>query len=489
MTQQSNNQTEPNFQPVRNQVSGPPPFLMWGVVLLFFMIVIGFFAGIWVLNNVLTTGQQVRVVNTLPLMSIFIQSNPTPEGGVLPTVDPDLASEGDPLDLLNMPISNPTISPNEDIASAEATDVAITEEPAELPTNTPLPTATNTPLPPTSTPVPAEDDNSDNSSSVVESQSVARLPTSHRNTGFIWDLQTWNNCGPATITTALSFFGWQEDQEYAKDVLRPNREDKNVSPEELVDFVNEETGVRAIVRMGGTLDLLRALILAGFPVVVERGMYFEAYDWIGHYQVLVAYDDSISSFYAYDSFLGDGTAGEGVAQNYRDLDNTWRHFNRTFIVVYNPEDERIVQNLMGELWDADRAAEIAAETAQEEALTNVDDAYAWHNLGMSLTALERYEEATRAFDRAISLDMLPWRMLWYQFGLFESYLNVGRYNEMIALANANLNTTPELEESYYWRARAQIELGNISDATSDLRTALRYNPNFNAARIALDNIQ
>src|SRR5690606_2020995 len=114
--------------------------------------------------------------------------------------------------------------------------------------------------------------------------------------------QTWNNCGPATITTALSYFGWVQDQEYAKDFLRYNREDKNVSPEELTNFVNEQSQAEALTRSGGNLDLLKSLISAGFPVVIERGMQFEGYDWLGHYQALVAYDDGQGVFYAYDSF-------------------------------------------------------------------------------------------------------------------------------------------------------------------------------------------
>jgi tetratricopeptide (TPR) repeat protein len=323
----------------------------------------------------------------------------------------------------------------------------------------------------------------------VQAQSIANIPNSYRNTGFSWAQQTWNNCGPATVTLALSFFGWQEDQAFAKDRLRPNREDKNVSPWELVDFVNEESQVRAIYRICGNINLLRELIAAGFPVIVERGMYFQAYDWTGHYQALVAYDDSLSAFYAYDTFLGDGASGEGVVQNYLELDSTWRHFNRTFIVIYNPAEEAQVQAIMGDLWDANQAAEIAAEVAQNEATLNLDDAYAWHNLGTALTALGRYEEASRAFDRSNAIGTLPWRILWYQFGLFEAYYNVGRYDEIISLANSNLNTTPELEESYYWRGLASAELGDITSATADLRQALRYNPNYEEARIALDNIQ
>jgi len=362
--------------------------------------------------------------------------------------------------------------------------IAVTPTPqptaTDLPTETQLPTATNTPQPTATT---AESASSD---SAAQSVSVS-IPASHRNYGFIWDRQVWNNCGPATVTTALSFFGWQNDQEYAMSFLRPNRDDKNVSPYELVNFVNEQTGVRAITRMGGDLNMIKTLIAAGFPVIVERGMMFEANDWLGHYQTLVAYDDSSRGFYAYDSFLGNGTDGEGVFQPYDEVDADWRHFNRKFIVIYAQEEESAVQRILGELWDETSAAEVAFETAQEEVRADQTDGYGWHNMGTSLVALERYTEAATAFDRARTAG-LPWRMLWYQFGTFEAYYEVGRYEEVISLAQSNLQGASELEESYYWRGMAYAALGDTSQALSDLRTALQYNPNFAAAQVALDEL-
>lgn len=269
--------------------------------------------------------------------------------------------------------------------------------------------------------------------------------------------------------------------------LRPNRDDKNVSPYELVNFVNERTGVRALYRMGGTLELLKSLIAAGFPVVIERGMMFEANDWLGHYQSLVAYDDSQRGFYAYDSFLGDGTSGEGVFQPYDDVAEDWKHFNRVFIVLYAQENEATVQRILGAYWEREGAAQIAFETAQAELRNDQTDGFAWHNLGMSLVAMDRYTEAATAFDRARTAG-LPWRMLWYQFGTFEAYYEIGRYEEVISLAQSNLNAANELEESYYWRGMAYAALGDTNQALSDLRTALRFNPNFAAAQTALDEL-
>src|SRR5439155_24999741 len=63
-------------------------------------------------------------------------------------------------------------------------------------------------------------------------------PASFKLDGFRHQWQTWNNCGPATITMALSHFGRLENQAQAATFLKPNQDDKNVSPDELVAYVH-----------------------------------------------------------------------------------------------------------------------------------------------------------------------------------------------------------------------------------------------------------
>jgi len=116
--------------------------------------------------------------------------------------------------------------------------------------------------------------------------------------GLRHEFQTWNNCGPATITMGLSHFGWIEDQTFAASFLKPNEEDKNVTPREMVRFVNGQTNIRALTRMGGTLELLRSFISSGFPVIVSIGYAPEGQDWFGHYRAVIGYDDSTQNFYA-----------------------------------------------------------------------------------------------------------------------------------------------------------------------------------------------
>ena len=93
----------------------------------------------------------------------------------------------------------------------------------------------------------------------VEPQDIIILPASYSLSGIEFEYQGWNNCGPATVTNALTFFGYSDNQNRAADWLKPNREDKNVSPDQMVAFVNSqipELHVYALQRSGGTLERL-----------------------------------------------------------------------------------------------------------------------------------------------------------------------------------------------------------------------------------------
>ena len=88
----------------------------------------------------------------------------------------------------------------------------------------------------------------------------AALPGIFRLNSLGSEYQGWNNCGPATLTNALVHFGYEDDQFRAATWLKPNYEDKNVSPWQMAEFVNTqipELPVYAIVRSGGTLEQLQ----------------------------------------------------------------------------------------------------------------------------------------------------------------------------------------------------------------------------------------
>jgi len=318
---------------------------------------------------------------------------------------------------------------------------------------------------------------------------IAPLPSSRLLIGFRYEPQSWNNCGPATLTDALSYYGYKDTQVRAANWLKPNREDKNVSPWQMAEYVNTqvpELPVYAKLRVGGTLERLKQLIAAGYPVIIEAGYDPEPdrLGWMGHYLLVIGYDDGTQQFVTNDSYLGEGTR-----YSYDHIQEFWQHFNYTYIVVYESGDEPGLLSLLGE--DADPQANFinALELATEEATSNRDNPFAWFNMGTNFVSLELYDRAEIAYDQARKLG-LPWRMLWYQFGPMQAYQERGRFDDVLSLTSANLNDGggQYVEETYYYAALARQGKGETERAINNLREVVNFNPNFTPARELLNTL-
>jgi tetratricopeptide (TPR) repeat protein len=298
-----------------------------------------------------------------------------------------------------------------------------------------------------------------------------------------WEKQDWNNCGPATLSLALRFWGWTGDQYDISDLLKPDRGDKNVNVEELIYYVRTRAGwLNADYRAGGTLDSLRRFIAAGYPVIVEEGYIIEegGGGWAAHYLLLTGYDDTAQVFVAQDS-----NRGPDVRVEYAALDAGWQDFNRVFIYLHPPEDQAMVDSLLGVDSDPVVNRERALEAARAEIGADPQDAFAWANLGLNLVYFERYAEAAEAYDTALTLG-LPWRFTRYQFGPYIAYFHQGRFQDIVDLADATLYRTSKAEESMLWRGWARYRLGDRGGAIEDFRGALEINPNYLDAQYALD---
>ena len=124
---------------------------------------------------------------------------------------------------------------------------------------------------------------------------------------------------------------------------------------------------------------------------------------------------------------------------------------------------------------------------QTELEQEPQDAFLWFNLGTIFNAQGDYQRAAAAFDQARTIG-LPWRMLWYQFGPYEAYYQVERYEDVILLADVTLLDRPYFEESYYYKAIAQLELGETEAARDNLQRAIDFNPNYQPARATLERL-
>lgn len=312
------------------------------------------------------------------------------------------------------------------------------------------------------------------------------LPSSYHLNGITHIYQGWNNCGPATLTMALTYYGYPADQNPAALWLKPNTEDKNVSPWQMEEYVDTQVGgnMRALLRYGGTLERLKALIANQFPTLIEAGYNPPSANqgWMGHYLLMSGYDDARGVFVTQDSY-----DGPNLEYTYDHVREYWQHFNNVYLVVYPLEREAELMELLGDDADPEQNIMNALIQSVEDAQANRTSPFAWFNMGSNYTMLGEYENAAAAFDEARKYE-LPWRMLWYQFGPFEAYLEVGRYDDVIALAQQNLNDGggQYVEETFYYGALAREAMGETERAISNLNGALSFNPNFTPARIARD---
>jgi hypothetical protein len=369
----------------------------------------------------------------------------SPPGEAAFTPDPTLAA----MVQSTLEAFTPTVAPTE------------TPGPTQTPTASPTPTIEPTPLP----------------------ESVILSGTRH-------EYQKWNNCGPANLSMALSYWAWDGDQRPIAEFVKPNPRDKNVMPYEMVAFVEEKTNLRALTRVGGDLDLIKRFIAAGFPVLIEKGFEGAGFDgWMGHYEVVTGYDDARQRVTVQDSYIK-----ADLPVSYEDLITYWRHFNYTFIIVYPPDRENEVFTLLGPLADETQSYQYAAEVASNEIYQLTDRAlfFAWYNRGTNLMRLQDYGGASLAYDEAFKIDAQlaindpdrrAWRILWYQTGPYFAYYYTGRYYDVLNLANFTIEnmSEPAVEESFYWRGLAREALGDLDGAIADFERALRWHPDWEVA--------
>ena len=333
--------------------------------------------------------------------------------------------------------------------------------------------ATPIPIPPTNTPLP------DSFTQVAAETPTLRpspMPLPERvwleGYGHVW--QTWNNCGPATMVTYLSYWGVAVSQGEVAAVIKPHPDDKNVALAELLAYA-QERGMNGRLLFNGRADVLRNLLANGYPVLVETWLEEHPNDGLGHYRLLVGYDEGAQVWLVADSYVGTGATQPYtfIQVPYEQFAAQWAVFNRPYLVLYPPAEAEAVQEMIGEVWMEEMMWERALFDLQAEAEARPSDPFVWFNLGSVLVERGQYEQAAVAFDQARVLG-LPWRMLWYQFGVFEAYVAVGRAAEAVALAQATLDSGGTAAEVYEWQARAWLALGDEAAARESFGLAAEF---------------
>jgi len=296
-----------------------------------------------------------------------------------------------------------------------------------------------------------------------------------------FEKQEPNNCGPATLSMALHIYGWEGSQKDIAGVVKPVSADRNVNPEELRYYVRTQAGwLNMEYRIGGNLEILKRLLAANYPVIVESVTSLDPNDalgptddlWAAHYLLLTGYDDDAQTFTMQDSYHG-----ADLTISYAQLEAEWKPFNNLFIVIYFPQFEEEIKSLLGADWDPSLNRQRALDSAQAESATNAADAFTWFNLGSNLTYFDRYEEAALAYDKARKLG-LPLRMFRYQFGPFLAYFHANRNDDLLVLTDYARGITEMSEEAWLWYGFGLYRQGDYDGARKAWEKADKINPKF-----------
>jgi len=320
------------------------------------------------------------------------------------------------------------------------------------------------------------------SGQVVNSNVQVKTPPESVNLGsFNHVYQTFNNCGPATLSMALGWHGLSVSQKELGDRMRPyqvasgDNDDKTIFTEEFVAWA-KEYGYEAIARPNGDIDTFKRFTANGIPVVVKT--FLEANDDIGHFRIVKGYDEARQVVIQDDSY-----DGPNRSIPYYDFLTLWQPFHYVYIVVYTPEQAGVVETIIGEEMDEQVAWQNTLVRSKQEAELT-DTTFPEFNMAVANYYLGNYEQSIADYESVASA--LPRRMLWYQLEPILAMQKLGQYDKIMTLSERILNGgNRAFSELYQVRGEVYLARGNRDAARAEFEKAVEYNVNYQPARDAL----
>jgi ABC-type bacteriocin/lantibiotic exporter with double-glycine peptidase domain len=212
--------------------------------------------------------------------------------------------------------------------------------------------------------------------------------------------QTFNNCGPASLSMLLSYYDINVSQDIIGKALRPYQnaaginDDKSVFVSELAEEAQITYGLLSYYRPNGTIERMKRLLASGYPILVRT--WLESNDDIGHYRILRGYDDVAGVFIQDDSYQG-----KNIHIPYGQFNNMWKAFHYEYLVLAKPEQKDYIEFLLGEksdyqvTWDHmyKRAQQELQESPSESAYSNFSLSVASFHKGDYQQSVDYYEQS------------------------------------------------------------------------------------------------
>lgn len=297
--------------------------------------------------------------------------------------------------------------------------------------------------------------------------------------------QSFNNCGPATLSMMLSWYGQNVSQTELGDKMRPyqnpegDNDDKTIFTYEFVDWAKNYS-FESIGRINGDIELLKTFTTNGIPVVVKTWLKVD--EDIGHFRIVRGFDEEKKVIIQDDSY-----DGPNKKISYFDFLSMWQPFNYAYIIVYTADQEELVSAIIGEEIDENIAWENSLIRAEKEAELTSKNVYPYFNLSTSYFHLGDFYKSVGAYERVESL--LPRRMLWYQIEPIQAYKELGNYARVFQITDNILNSgNRAYSELYQIRGEIYLTEGNKEKAREQFELAILYNQNFEPAKKSLESL-
>ncbi len=296
--------------------------------------------------------------------------------------------------------------------------------------------------------------------------------------------QTFNNCGPASLSMLLSYFNINISQQELGYKLRPfqnrqgNNDDKSVILPELAQEA-QNYNLISYYRPNGSIELIKTFIANDIPVLTRT--WLKLNEDIGHYRVIRGYDDKTNEIIQDDSLQG-----KDLRYSYNEFLKLWQGFNYEYVVVAPPELEKVVQEILGNDLNETTAWKNAYDRSNNNSLNEPQNFYHLFNQSVAAYHIGKYSEAVALFERIE--DSLPPRMLWYQIEPIEAYLELGNYNKVFEISEKILNNgNRAFSELYLIRGEIYLNQGDRDLARREFEKAVLYNVNLQKAKDALNS--
>lgn len=294
--------------------------------------------------------------------------------------------------------------------------------------------------------------------------------------------QTFNNCGPAALSMALSYYGISKSQADLGEQLRPyqipvgDNDDKSVTLEEVAEK-SKEFNLIPYLRPNGNNQILKEFIAADIPVITRT--WLKENDDIGHYRIIKGYDDNTKEFIQDDSLQG-----KNLKYTYDSFDNIWDKFNYEYLVLVPKEKQQLAEQILGEDLNITTAWLKAVNLSQEKLRENPEDFTARFNLSVAYYKLGDYENSVKEFEKVEN--KLPFRTLWYQTEPILAYYELGNYSKVTEITDKILNNQNRaFSELYLLKGKIYQSRGELELAKEEFNKAVFYNKHLQSASEAL----